>query len=62
MDTVNWRTTALGGIAAVATAAVPVMNGVQGSMHQGDWTQLILAVAMALFGYFAKDKNVSGVN
>jgi len=45
-------TTILGGVMAVAQAATPVMNGIQGSMHQGDFISLFLAATMALFGFF----------
>ena len=49
-------TTVLGGVGAVAAAAGPVLNAVQGSLHQGDWTQLVFAAVMALFGYFTNKK------
>ena len=45
-------TTLLGGLMAAGTAAQPVLNATQGSMHQGDFIQLAIAVCMSLFGYF----------
>lgn len=45
-------TTAVGALMAAGTAAQPVLNGVQGSMHSGDWIQLGVAVLMAVFGFF----------
>ena len=45
-------TTVIGAVVAAGTAAQPVMNAVQGSMHQADWMQLLASVAMAIFGYF----------
>jgi len=50
-------TTLIGGLGAVVTAAGPVMNGVQGSMHQSDWTQLVVAVVMGLLGFFSNKKS-----
>jgi len=53
-------TTILGGILAAGTAAQPVMNSVEGSMHQADYLQLAMAVVMAIFGYFTNKGSHSG--
>ena len=45
-------TTIVGGIGAAAAAAQPVLNGVQGVMHQQDYFQLFAAVCMAVFSFF----------
>ena len=52
-------TTIIGGVMAVAQAATPVMNGIQGSMHQGDFVSLFLAATMALFGFFTNKKETN---
>ena len=49
-------TTVLGAAGGVATAVIPVLNGVTGSMHQADWMQLVSAVFMTLLGYFTNKK------
>lgn len=51
-------TTVVGAIGAVATAAGPVLNGVQPgtSMHPQDWTQLVAAVFIGLLGWFSNKK------
>ena len=48
--------TLIGGAVAAATAAQPVLNGVQGSLHTQDYFSLSTAVVMALFGWFTKMK------
>lgn len=46
-------TTLIGGIGAAVTAAQPVINGVStGSLHQGDWFQLAMAVVFGVLGFF----------
>ena len=52
-------TTILGGVLAAGTAAQPVLNATQGSMHQGDYGQLVMAVVMALFGFFTNKGSTS---
>lgn len=50
-------TTVVGGIGAAVTAAGPVLNGVQtGSLHQGDWIQLAMAVVFGVLGFFTNKK------
>lgn len=51
---VSWRTTLFGAIAAVATA----LQGLQ----TGDWKAYVVAGAMALFAFFARDNGVSSEN
>ena len=55
MDT-DKITSALGYVGGVVAAAQPVLNGVQGSMHTGDWTQLIFAILFACLGHFTNKK------
>lgn len=55
----NTAATLAGGVIAVATAAQPVLNGVQGAMHTQDWMSLAIAAATALFGWFTKFKATS---
>jgi hypothetical protein len=45
-------TTALGVVGAAVTAATPVLNVVQGTLHAQDWLQLVSAVFIAVFGFF----------
>ena len=54
MKDTDLLTTVAGGLAAVATAAGPVLNQVQpgSSMHANDWTQLAAAVLIGLLGWF----------
>ena len=50
-------TTVVGALGAVATAAEPVLNGITtGSLHQGDWFQLLGAVLIGLLGFFTNKK------
>lgn len=44
--------TIVGGVAAAATAATPVLNAVQGSLHSTDYFSLVSAVMMAVWGFF----------
>ena len=57
----DMATTILGGIGAAVTAAEPVLNASSGTMHQGDYVQLAMAVVMALFGWFTNRKAVGTV-
>ena len=50
----NIAATIVGGILTCATAAEPVVNGIQGSMHQPDFVKLAVAVGMALFSWFTE--------
>ena len=59
-STKDLATTILGGVLAAGTAAQPIMNGVEGSMHQADYMQLTMAVVMAIFGYFTNKGSQSG--
>jgi hypothetical protein len=45
-------TTVIGAMMAAGTAATPVLNAVEGSLHRGDYLQLAVSVLMAVFGYF----------
>lgn len=49
----NWKTTLAGLLAAVFTALAT------GVMETGDWRAIGLTVALAVFGFVAKDRNVS---
>lgn len=51
-------TTVVGGIGAAVVAAEPVLLAVQpgSSMHPQDWTQLAMAVVIAVFGFFTNKK------
>ena len=49
-------TNIVGGIGAAAAAATPILNGVQGSLHQQDYLQLIFAVSMAVISWFTGKK------
>lgn len=50
----SWKTTLSGLVAAVATALTT------GVLETGELKDIVLVVAMAALGYFAKDRNVSG--
>lgn len=52
----NWKTTAFGALAAVVIAIAPIMQ-----TGEVSWTAVLLAALVAAFGYFAKDKDVTGV-
>jgi ActR/RegA family two-component response regulator len=54
---VNWKTTLAGAIAAMAPFVKSILP--EGLAPIADAVQ---ALALALLGYFAKDKNVTGVN
>lgn len=50
----NWKTT----ICGIALAAIPAIEGYQGN----DWKGYVSAALIAIFGYLAKDFNVSGTS
>lgn len=52
----SWKTTLIGCIGAIANAIVPLYNN--GSV---DAQTLAISAFMALFGFFAKDWNATGV-
>ena len=54
-------TTILGGCMAAGTAALPLLNAVQGTMHQSDYVSLVTAVLMAVFGWFTNKQPKVGV-
>jgi hypothetical protein len=39
-------------VVAAGTAVQPVLNGVNGSLHQQDYFSLVTAVGMAIWGFF----------
>ena len=51
----NYRTTIIGGILAIIIAVQPILE--TGAV---DWKKLGIAALVALFGYLAKDSNVTG--
>lgn len=54
-------TTVLGGVLAAGTAAQPIMIAAgEQSLHQADYMQLVMAVVMAVFGYFTNKGSRSG--
>ena len=53
----NTITTIVGSVAAASTAAQPVLNAVQGAMHQSDYFALVGAVFMAVWSYFTNKGN-----
>lgn len=52
----NWKTTLAGVLASIMIAIAPLIQ--TGTI---DWKAVIIAVFVAAFGYFAKDKDVTGV-
>ena len=55
----NWKTTLLG----LTAALMLVLQGPVEQLGNGqpvDWFVVLQAVAIAVFGYFAKDKDVTG--
>lgn len=59
-STKDIATTVLGGILAAGTAAQPILNATEGSLHQADYMHLVMAAVMALFGYFTNKGSHSG--
>lgn len=53
----NWKTTLLGAVAA-ATVAISTYASNGGDL--ADWKLWVGTIVTALFGYFAKDANVTG--
>ena len=53
-------TTILGAVGAVVTAAQPVINATQGSLHQQDYLSLVYAVIFGVFGFFTNKKAKAG--
>lgn len=49
-------TTIIGAFGAAATAAQPVINSTNGSLHQGDYFQLAASILWAALGYFSNKK------
>lgn len=56
-DMKNWKTTCLGILAGLTGGTVAGWTGPDGGIH---WAAVALAVINALFGYFAKDHDVTG--
>ena len=58
MKDTDLAATIVGGLAAAATAASPVLNAVQPgtSLHPQDYAQLGAAIFMALLGFFTNKK------
>jgi len=55
----NWKTTAFG-VAGIALALLVEPMNQLASGQEVNWPQVLGAVLMGVFAYFAKDKNVSG--
>ena len=56
----NWKTTLFGFLAALPTLAHQFGVSNVGHLGNGDFLGLAGALGTILFGYFAKDKNVTG--
>jgi hypothetical protein len=54
----NWKTTAIGGLGALMIIIPETIKALEGQTV--DWKVVALSAIMALVGYFAKDKNVTG--
>lgn len=54
---VNWRTTLLGALAAILPFVKSIIPAELGTL-----VDAAQAFALALLGYFAKDKNVTGIH
>lgn len=52
-------TTVLGIVIAGATAAQPILNAAQGSLHSQDYLSLLTSVIIAIFGWLTNKKEVS---
>jgi hypothetical protein len=50
-------TSIVGAVGAAATAAQPVLHGVEGSLHSGDYFQLVSAVLFAVLGFFTNKQD-----
>lgn len=57
----NWKTTAAGAFAAAVNAGVANYGVIAGDpTAKMNWGAILLSSAIAAFGYFAKDNNVTG--
>lgn len=52
----NWQTTLAGVIGAIAVAVYPLLT-----TGEINWNNVLIAGIIAVVGYFAKSKNVTGV-
>ncbi len=55
----NWKTTLFGALAAIMV----ILDGTVRQLAAGtdvDWLKVGLGIGIAIFGYFAKDFNISG--
>jgi hypothetical protein len=52
----NWETSLAGLIGAIAVAIYPLLT-----TGQFNWNNILIAAIIAVVGYFAKSKNVTGV-
>ncbi len=55
----SWRTTLIGYAAAIGVAVWPLIETGTFDFHK-DWPMLVKGAAIALFGRFVKDHNVTG--
>jgi hypothetical protein len=51
----NWKTTLTGIILAILLAVQPLADGVID--FKKDWFKFLIAIGIAIFGFFAKDTN-----
>lgn len=56
----SWRTFAAGCAGAILTAIYPLIQTGKFDIHK-DWGNLVGAAFIALFGFVAKDSNVTGL-
>jgi hypothetical protein len=52
----NWETSLAGLVGAIAVAIYPLLT-----TGQFNWNNILIAAIIAVVGYFAKSKNVTGV-
>ena len=55
----NWKTTLMGIVLASMLAVQPLADG--DVNLKKDWHRFVLAISIAVFGYFAKDHDVTGI-
>jgi hypothetical protein len=55
----NWKTT-ITGLALASLIAVQPLTDSEFSLKK-DWYRFVIAIAIAVFGYFSKDHDVTGV-
>ena len=55
----NWKTTITGLALASLIAVQPLTDG-EFSLKK-DWYRFVIAIAIAVFGYFSKDHDVTGI-